>query len=687
MNKLFVVILNFNSKDIIVCLQSLIELYPKINILKKLESQKIKIIKNKKNEGFAKGVNIGIKSALKQGAESILLLNPDTEVVKGFLEPLLVNKADIVGPIIKFKRKGQWIYDFGGKINFWLSRTSHDEHLTSNVKNIKSPDYISGCCLLIKKNVFEKIGLLNEKYFLFFEDVDFCLRAKKAGLKIALEPKSVIFHKLSEGKKKSLKYFYYLIRSNFIFVNRWINVCKRPLAYLYLLALSIKIFLNHKENLFIKILLIIALATGAFLRFNHLSQLMSFSGDEGRDFLIAKDIIINHKFPLLGPPTSLSWLRLGPLVYYFWAPVLWLGNFHPISVSILLISLDLLTILLLFGLTKEIFDKKSAVLVSFLYATSPFAIIHSRTPLHVNLGPFFTVLFFFFLWRFLKNKRLINFFICCFLLGVLVQVHLVTILLMAVFVSFILKKINWRQASIGFFVFISPLVSFLIADAQNRFIMLGNLFLWFPYRILEESFNVFLTVFQKIIFIAQKEIALMVFLLSFLFLFLVKKEILGKRLILLTLMTSVLAIFIHGQPAEHYFIFLMPLIIIAIAFFLSRKKIGIILALILMMVNVFSLLKANYYAEVPLSEQIEISKFIINDANSRKYQILLPPDMIKLTEYYKNYNYLTWWLGNESVAEEGELKYMIYHRKVNLLPLRPEEELIEFPHSIIVKSR
>lgn len=280
MNKLFVIILNFNNKkDIILCLQSLIKAYSKINVVvvdngssdgsvelikaKFLSPPRspfppssrlrragghlggvLKLIKNKENLGFAKGINKGIEFALKQGAESILLLNPDTEVTKGFLELLLTNKADIVGPIIKFKRKGEWIYDFGGKINFWLGRVNHDE--SSNPKAVfGQPDYLSGCCLLIERRVFEKIGLLNEKYFLFFEDSDFCLKAKRAGFKVALEPKSMILHKLSEGKKKPLYCLYHLIRSNLIFVNTWLPFYRRPLAYLYLMALSFKMLLNR----------------------------------------------------------------------------------------------------------------------------------------------------------------------------------------------------------------------------------------------------------------------------------------------------------------------------------------------------------------------------------------------------------------------------------------------------------
>ena len=274
MTKLFVIVLNFNNgKDIITCLQFLIKSCPRVNtivvdngstdgsmekILKQVQddNRNLKIIENKRNLGFAKGMNKGIRFALKKGAERVLLLNPDTEVNKGFLEPLLTNGADVVGPIIKFKRKGQWVYDFGGKVNWWLGRSYHleDFHLGGVMASLRSAchhprcmsiDYVSGACMLIRRKVFEKIGFLDERYFLFFEDADFCLRAQKTGFKVALEPKSMILHKLSEGKKKPLYCLYHLIRSNLIFVNTWLPFYRRPLAYLYLVALGFKMLLNR----------------------------------------------------------------------------------------------------------------------------------------------------------------------------------------------------------------------------------------------------------------------------------------------------------------------------------------------------------------------------------------------------------------------------------------------------------
>jgi len=256
MKKVFIVIVNFNNlRDILKCLYSL--RYEKAEIVivdnkssdssveaVKLKFKQVKILESERNIGFAAASNKGIRYALRKKADYILLLNPDTIVGKNFLSVLLKKKADIISPIIKFKRKGEWVYDFGGRVNFLIGRTTHLEKNNLNA-HLSSIDYISGCCMLIRRKVFEKIGFLNEGYFLFFEDVDFCLRAKKVGFKIALESKSVILHKLSEGKAKSLRQMYYLLLSNFIFINKWVPVYHRPLAYLYLFALGTRMLLNR----------------------------------------------------------------------------------------------------------------------------------------------------------------------------------------------------------------------------------------------------------------------------------------------------------------------------------------------------------------------------------------------------------------------------------------------------------
>lgn len=269
MRKVFIIILSFNgSNDLIECLGSLVKgekglEWLKINILvvdnksndgsvdkvrgfigKHDLKKRVKIIENKKNLGFAAGNNVGIKYALRKGADSVLLLNQDTLVQKNFLEGLMKNGADIVAPVIRSKRGSDWIYDYGGRVNWWLGRPTHLEK-RKLVEGSGSIDYVSGCAMLVKRQVFKKIGFLDERFFLYFEDADFCLRAAKAGFKIAVEPRSVITHKLKEKKKKPLKQHFSLLRSNLIFIWKHVPLLKKLFAGGYAGLLFLKIVWNQ----------------------------------------------------------------------------------------------------------------------------------------------------------------------------------------------------------------------------------------------------------------------------------------------------------------------------------------------------------------------------------------------------------------------------------------------------------
>lgn len=174
---------------------------------------KIKIIDTKANLGYAGGNNFGISYALGKDFNFVMLLNNDVLVDPNFIENLLdeSNKYDIVGPKIYFapgyeyhkdryekKDLGKVIWSMGGQIdwnNIYGSNIDIDkvDHGQFNKINSKV-DFISGCCLMVNRKVFEKIGSLDEKYFMYFEDVDFCHRAKIAGFKMACIPKSIIWH-------------------------------------------------------------------------------------------------------------------------------------------------------------------------------------------------------------------------------------------------------------------------------------------------------------------------------------------------------------------------------------------------------------------------------------------------------------------------------------------------------------
>lgn len=216
---------------------------------------KIKLIENKKNLGFAKANNIGIRFVLDKGADYVLLLNNDTKIETDFVKRLIEINASISSPAVKFRERQdrpKMVYDLGGHVNWWTGRTHHlnvDKESLKNYVN-KGPinaDYIAGCCMLIKKEVFETIGLLDEKYFIYFEDVDFCITAKKQGFTVIVDPGSIIYHTLGGYMGRwSSKTIINNLFSNFIFISKHLGV-RRITAYAYLFILTLKII---KDRLF-----------------------------------------------------------------------------------------------------------------------------------------------------------------------------------------------------------------------------------------------------------------------------------------------------------------------------------------------------------------------------------------------------------------------------------------------------
>ena len=201
------------------------------------------------NRGFARGANIGIKKALTSGANKILLLNPDIKINKEQILKLSKNNADIVSPVLKT----DGILDFGGKINWMMGRATHQKTDSGRGQNdaqkkidaiaslqhddAQTIDYVSGACMMIDKKVFEKIGFFDERFFMYFEDTDFCLRAKQAGFKISINTDITVDHLLSKNKLKNI----YVLKSNFKFINKWVSWYFRPFAYIYLFWMWTKI--------------------------------------------------------------------------------------------------------------------------------------------------------------------------------------------------------------------------------------------------------------------------------------------------------------------------------------------------------------------------------------------------------------------------------------------------------------
>ena len=228
MKKVAIIILNYkNSKDTIECVESLEKIKYKnfeiiivdndsrdesIKTLRSYFKDKYIVLESNKNGGFAYGNNVGIKYALDNGADYILLINNDTTVEKNFLD-VLVETAEkdknigiTTGLIMNYYDRNKIWYN-GGEIdwNKFYGYHLNERGNFSTVEEIKEITFATGCLMLIKKEVFETVGLLPEEYFMYYEDVDFCVMVKNNGYKIIYNSKSKIYHKVSasSGEEES----------------------------------------------------------------------------------------------------------------------------------------------------------------------------------------------------------------------------------------------------------------------------------------------------------------------------------------------------------------------------------------------------------------------------------------------------------------------------------------------------
>ena len=202
------------------------------------------LITLEKNIGFAGGNNQGIQKALDQGCEYILLLNNDTNSPPNLLHPLLSifserNDAGIVAPKILYQQPPNTIWYAGGR--FTTPRiigdlVGLDELDKGQYNEIRQVDFATGCCMLVHKKVFDRVGLLDADFFFYHEDIDFCLRAKQAGFSVWFQPESTIIHNVSKSTVDNLAYRTYLYASaRVIFFHKHI----RGLKILWVVILEI----------------------------------------------------------------------------------------------------------------------------------------------------------------------------------------------------------------------------------------------------------------------------------------------------------------------------------------------------------------------------------------------------------------------------------------------------------------
>ncbi|MGC8880107.1 MAG: glycosyltransferase family 2 protein [Anaerolineae bacterium] len=239
-----VIILNWNNApDTLACLESVLHSdYPNFHVLVvdngstdgsseavRAAYPTVTLIENGENLGYAEGNNVGIRHALAEGADYVLLLNNDTLVAPDMLRELIAvaetdARVGIVGPLIYYYEPADVLWNAGNAIDWRNGSVANlygDKPAVGVGTQPYAVDYVSGCALCIRRQVIEQVGILDSRFFIYYEETDWCVRARRAGYQVLMVPCARIWHKVSGTMGiASPPTTYYMTRNQFLFYAR-----------------------------------------------------------------------------------------------------------------------------------------------------------------------------------------------------------------------------------------------------------------------------------------------------------------------------------------------------------------------------------------------------------------------------------------------------------------------------------
>ncbi len=206
------------------------------------------LIRNEQNVGFAAGVNRGIRMAISLGSDFVFLINNDAIIEPDTILHLLEafdNKTGISGPRIYYYDNRSKIWQGGGYFSYLKAglrvpeKNSEVEVFSKNTE----VSFLTGCAMLISMKCINEVGLFNENYFFYYEDVDYCIRTIRKGLKLIYVPQAKVLHKIRDVKKERTSpfVFFHLARSFVIFTSNF-NI----LYFLYSILLHFLVYTPYR---------------------------------------------------------------------------------------------------------------------------------------------------------------------------------------------------------------------------------------------------------------------------------------------------------------------------------------------------------------------------------------------------------------------------------------------------------
>jgi len=186
----------------------------------------VTILENHENLGYAEGNNVGVRFSLESGADYVFILNNDALVSPETLSCLVAAAtahpdAGFLGPKVYHRESPQVIQSVGGMFNkYWEScYRGMDEVEQGQFEELTNVDFVCGCAVLVSRRAIERIGLLDPRFFLYREDVDWCYRATRAGFKVLYVPAATVWHRSPHIREAELpRTTYYMARNALLFL-------------------------------------------------------------------------------------------------------------------------------------------------------------------------------------------------------------------------------------------------------------------------------------------------------------------------------------------------------------------------------------------------------------------------------------------------------------------------------------
>ena len=416
-----------------------------VSIVKELskENPKVRLVEHKSNQGYGNALKTGFKEAKY---EWIAFADSDgqfdfSEITK-FLEE--ADNADFVlGYRIKradsvLRTFFTWVWKMVAKILLGLS----------------AKDYSCGFKLIKRESYKKTLPLIaGEKV----TQIEMLVKANRLGFRFAEVGVHHYPRKFGTQTGADLKV---VIKSLFDLIKLWWKLLKKIE--------------------FAAIITIILLA--AFFRIYKIDQYMTFLGDEGRDALMIKRILTTGDLPLIGPPTSIGNIYLGPLYYYMMTLPMAIFWLNPVSAAVQVAIIGTATVFLIYYLGKIWFGIKAGLLAAFLYAISPITIFYSRSSWNPNPTPFFALLGVLGFYKAHKSGNLRWLILVGAALAFAVQMHYLALILLPIFgilwlyeVTLILrKKVNSVHMMSGtlcaILVFLALMSPLFVFDLKHNFL-------------------------------------------------------------------------------------------------------------------------------------------------------------------------------------------------------------------------